>query len=40
MEKVKFLNAIEEILSITQNSLLENDVLENFQDWDSIAFLN
>ncbi|HEF2192600.1 TPA: acyl carrier protein, partial [Campylobacter jejuni] len=38
MEKVKFLNAIEEILSITQNSLLENDVLENFQDWDSIAF--
>ncbi|MCW1554220.1 hypothetical protein OLT16_03905 [Campylobacter jejuni] len=40
MEKVKFLNAIEEILSITQNSLLENDVLEIFKIGIVSLFLN
>ncbi|EAI7263215.1 acyl carrier protein [Campylobacter lari] len=38
MKKDDFLNSIEEILSIPKNSLLEDDILENFQDWDSIAF--
>ncbi|CAM4133373.1 acyl carrier protein [Campylobacter armoricus] len=38
MKKNEFLNAIEEILSIPKNTLLEDDILENFQDWDSIAF--
>ncbi|MCR8677825.1 acyl carrier protein [Campylobacter sp. S4:11] len=38
MKKDSFLNSIEEILSIPKNSLLEDDILEHFQDWDSIAF--
>ncbi|MCR8698176.1 acyl carrier protein [Campylobacter sp. LMG 7929] len=38
MKKDDFLNSIEEILSIPKNSLLEDDILEYFQDWDSIAF--
>ncbi|EAK0437084.1 acyl carrier protein [Campylobacter lari] len=38
MKKDVFLNSVEEILSIPKNSLLEDDILENFQDWDSIAF--
>ncbi|EAJ6141281.1 acyl carrier protein [Campylobacter lari] len=38
MKKDNFLNSIEEILSIPKDSLSEDDILESFQDWDSIAF--
>ncbi|MBF7049336.1 acyl carrier protein [Campylobacter volucris] len=39
MNKKEFLNALEEILNVPQNSLNENDKLDDFEEWDSIAYL-
>ncbi|TDJ80318.1 acyl carrier protein [Campylobacter volucris] len=38
MSNISLLNELENILNIPKNSLTENDELELFQDWDSIAF--
>lgn len=40
MKKVQFLNKLEEILMIDQNSLREDTDLENLDDWDSLAMMS
>ncbi|EAL5741313.1 acyl carrier protein [Campylobacter lari] len=39
MDKKKFLEAVEEILNIENGVLNENSILNTYEDWDSMAFL-
>ncbi|EDP6895097.1 acyl carrier protein [Campylobacter lari] len=39
MDKKKFLEAVEEILNIENGVLNENSILNAYEDWDSMAFL-
>lgn len=40
MNRQEFLNAIEEILELEKNTLKGDEVLLDFEQWDSLAFLS
>ncbi len=40
MNKKQFLNALEEILELEQNTLSGEEVLVDIEQWDSLAFLS
>ncbi|WP_335917846.1 acyl carrier protein [Shewanella chilikensis] len=40
MNKQEFLNALEEILELDENTLKGDEVLMDIEQWDSLAFLS
>lgn len=40
MSREEFLNELEDILMLDLNTLKESDLLESFEDWDSMAHLS
>lgn len=40
MNKQEFLNSLEEILELDENTLKGNEVLMDIEQWDSLAFLS
>ena len=39
MNKKEFLNKIEEIIEVEENSLTGSELLEDLEDWDSLAVM-
>jgi len=39
MDKSDFLNKIEEIIEVEENSLTGSELLEDLEDWDSLAVM-
>ncbi|EAJ6945070.1 acyl carrier protein [Campylobacter jejuni] len=40
MDKIQMLKALEDILMLESGILKEDSCLKNFEDWDSLAYLN